>query len=82
MSQCWIYKGNQREETYLYVAREGDFEAVPQALMQALGALELVMSLELAPERRLARADVERVMADLASKGYFLQMPPVGPTEC
>ena len=75
-TSCWIYKGTKRDEMYLYVDREDDFAKVPAALLTAMGELELVMSLELHPGRKLARADVGQVMTDLASRGYFLQLPP------
>ena len=74
---CWIYKGAKRDEMYLYVDREDDFERVPPALLSALGDLELVMSLELDPNRKLARADVQRVIEELSQQGFYLQMPPV-----
>ena len=73
---CWIYKGDKRDEMYLYVAGDGDFSKVPGSLLTAMGQLEFVMSLRLHAERKLARADVNQVMADLATKGFYLQMPP------
>lgn len=74
--RCVIYKGRKKADTYLYVEAEGDLASVPQALLDLLGALEPVMSLELTPERTLARADVEEVRARLREQGYYLQMPP------
>jgi hypothetical protein len=74
--RCWIYKGERRDETYLYVAAPGDLDAVPAALRAGFGELELVMELELSETRRLARADVIKVMQELADKGYYLQLPP------
>tara|TARA_Y100001934_G_C12016027_1_gene614515 strand:- start:431 stop:685 length:255 start_codon:yes stop_codon:yes gene_type:complete len=76
MKQCWIYKGSKKEQTYLYVDRENDFEHVPDALLNALGELVLVMNLQLHPQRTLARADVGQVLVELEEKGFFLQMPP------
>ncbi len=76
MKQCWIYKGSKKEQTYLYVDRENDFEHVPDALLNALGELVLVMNLPLHPQRTLARADVGQVLVELEEKGFFLQMPP------
>ncbi|MDX1434435.1 MAG: YcgL domain-containing protein [Gammaproteobacteria bacterium] len=75
--KVWIYKGSQRAETYLYVPGEGDFERVPDPLLQAMGRLELVMDLELHAERPLARARVEEVMKRVAEDGFYLQMPPL-----
>ena len=73
---CWIYKGDRLDGAYLYVAAEGDFTAVPAELMARLGALRLVMHLELTPGCRLAREDPQRVMDHLRSHGYHLQLPP------
>jgi uncharacterized protein YcgL (UPF0745 family) len=75
----WIYKGSRRAETYLYVPEESDFERVPAELLEAMGALELVMELELHEERQLARVNAIDVMKSVSKVGYFLQMPPVEP---
>ena len=76
MTNCWIYKGTKREQTYLYVAAEEAFDSVPDALLNAMGELTLVISLELDEQRKLVGADVSQVMHDLSSRGYFLQLPP------
>ncbi len=73
---CWIYKSSKKDEMYLYLAREDDFEAVPELLMARFGKPSLVMELELDEQRQLARADVTRVMSQLSVEGYYLQMPP------
>ena len=77
MTDCWIYKGTKKDQTYLYVAQENAFDAVPDALLSAMGELALVLSLELHEQRTLARADVRQVRKELQSKGYYLQLPPV-----
>ena len=74
--EACIYKGSRRDDTYLFVRAAERLERVPQALLQTMGRLELVMELELHPGRRLAREDVRDVMRSLADKGYHLQMPP------
>lgn len=73
---CWIYASPRKDEMYLYLAREDDFEDVPAELLERFGPPRLVMTLTLDPGRRLARADVEEVMAALREQGYYLQMPP------
>lgn len=73
---CWIYKSGKKDEMYLYLAREDDFEMVPESLMAGFGQPSLVMQLDLHKERKLARADTLRVMQQLEEEGYFLQMPP------
>ncbi len=74
--QCFIYKSLKKDELYLYVKQNDDFSDVPQTLLDSLGRLKFVMSLDLTPERTLARADVNQVMQSLTEKGFFIQMPP------
>ena len=73
---CWIYKSLRREGMYLYIAGEENFGPVPADLLALFGAPELVMTLELTGERRLAQADTGEVLRQLAGQGYYLQMPP------
>ena len=75
--ECWIYKSTRRDQTYLYLPAEDDLSRVPAALLEAMGRLELVMTLTLSPERTLARADPRDVMTQLVNRGFYLQMPPV-----
>lgn len=73
---CWIYRSQRQQEMYLYLAREDDFEELPEALLRHFGRPQLVMQLPLDPARRLAREDVSQVMANLQAQGYHLQLPP------
>ena len=73
---CWIYRSERKDETYLYLAEEDGTDKVPAALLTALEPLTFVMELDLHAGRKLARADVVRVMADLNERGFYLQMPP------
>lgn len=73
---CAIYKSTRKQDTYLYLAAKDDFSRVPEPLLKMLGAPIHVMNLELTPERRLAREDVNEVMRCLSERGWFLQMPP------
>ena len=73
----WIYRGSRRAETYLYLAAPDDFARVPEALLRALGRLELVMELELDAGRKLARAEAGKVLEAVDRRGFYLQLPPV-----
>jgi hypothetical protein len=73
---CAVYKGNKKPDTYLYLDREDDFSRVPEALLALLGSLELVLTFDLVPDRRLPMADAAEVVSSLASRGYYLQFPP------
>ena len=74
--QCFIYKGNRKQDTYLYITRDGDFSDVPQSLQDLLGELESVMEITLDENRKLANADAKTVIKHLDEQGFYLQMPP------
>ena len=61
---------------YLFLARDRGFEAVPQALMNSFGEPQLVTTIVLTESRKLARADIDQVLAELDDRGFYLQMPP------
>ena len=73
---CQVYKSPRREEMYLYVDKARGLEDVPEALLRQFGEPEPVMTLLLAPARRLARADPVEVLAQIEKQGYYLQLPP------
>jgi len=71
---CWVYKSPRRDEMYLYLAREADFDSVPPALLERFGQPMPVMELMLYPARRLAREDPLQVIANLRTRGFHLQL--------
>jgi len=73
---CWVYRSPRKPEMYLYLAEEDAFDRVPDALLARFGEPILVIELELSAQRRLAREDVNQVMANLRQLGYHLQLPP------
>jgi len=74
--QCFIYKSQKKDQLYLYLNKRDDFSAIPADLLKNLGQLSFVMELQLSPERKLAREDVNKVMSSIASRGFFIQLPP------
>jgi len=74
--QCVIYKGNRKQDSYLYVTCKDDFSKVPDGLLDMLGALEHIMELDLSSRDKLAYADIDEVKRMLEEQGFFLQMPP------
>lgn len=77
---CRIYKSPRREEMYLFVDMSRGLADVPESLLARFGEPVEVMTLLLSPGRRLARADAEEVLRNIAERGFYLQMPP-GPEE-
>ena len=73
---CTIYRSAKQEGMYLYVDKSEDLSRVPESLLQRFGKPQHAMTLVLHPERKLARADINKVLAALEEQGFYLQMPP------
>ena len=76
---CYVYKGSNKEDHYLYLPQE--FSAndlppnLPSSLLTLLGELSLVVEFELSNDRKLPQADPKQVRSDIAKHGFYLQMP-------
>ncbi len=73
---CSIYKSPRKNGMYLYVDKREALARVPEALLAAFGTPQLAFEMVLTPERKLAREDIAKVLANLESQGFHLQMPP------
>ncbi|MGD9660433.1 MAG: YcgL domain-containing protein [Porticoccaceae bacterium] len=73
---CEIYKSLREEEMYLFVDKKDQLSKVPAALLNHFGKTQLVTTLALTPERKLARANAASVIESIIEQGYYLQMPP------
>ena len=71
-----VFKSLKKLDTYLYVDKLQNFEELPSALRDSFGQYELVLEMVLSAERKLARADANQVLSDIALKGFYLQLPP------
>ncbi len=75
---CYVYKGDKKDDHYLYLNQEfGSLEEghLPSAILGLLGELSLVLEFELELDRKLPQAEAEQVMHDIKSQGFYLQMP-------
>ena len=75
---CVVYRCSKQDEMYLYLRDDVAPETLPEALQQRAGRLTRVLSLRLDAARKLARVDIEKVIAQLTERGWFLQLPPDG----
>jgi uncharacterized protein YcgL (UPF0745 family) len=73
---CAVYKSRKRDEMYLYVAKTDGLKKVPEALLEIFGPPVHVMDMPLKEGRNLAQISGEKLREELASKGFYLQMPP------
>jgi uncharacterized protein YcgL (UPF0745 family) len=73
---CQVYASARKPETYLYVEKSRGLVDVPAPLLAQFGEPRECMILVLTQGKKLARADVAEVMAEISDNGYYLQMPP------
>lgn len=71
-----VYRSSKNAETYLYVVKKTGLQALPEALKELFGKPIHVLDMLLTPEKKLARTTGEKVLTELADKGFYLQMPP------
>jgi len=81
MESCRVYRSDKKEETYLYLSDDMDFDDLPAELRERFGEPAFVLRLELSAGRKLARVDVASVLESLAEQGFYLQLPPKLPVE-
>lgn len=74
--QAFVYKSRRRADTYVFLAARDDFARLPEPVRTSLGELSFVLEVALSPDRRLAQSDPAVVRANLAARGFHLQMPP------
>ena len=73
---CTVFRCAREKDMYVWVDRQEGTARLPAELLAATGALSEVLSLRLVPERKLARANAAEVLAAIAERGYYLQLPP------
>lgn len=76
MKVCSIYKSPRRDEMYLYIEKLKGLKELPEALLEVFGKPIHVMDMLVKPDSKLSRVEAEKVLEEIASKGFFLQMPP------
>ena len=74
--QCFVYKSLRKADTYVFLREMDGFAVLPPPLVEHLGELAFVIEIELSPQRKLAREDVDVVMTNLVGQGFHLQLPP------
>ncbi|KQQ68157.1 hypothetical protein ASF84_03210 [Pseudomonas sp. Leaf127] len=73
---CSIYRSPKKNQMYLYVLKSDVLTRVPEALLTLFGKPQHAFDLVLSPERTLAREDITKVLENLETQGYHLQLPP------
>ena len=70
----YIYRCSRKPDMYIYLAEEDDFSNVPKEIFNSLGIISFAMELEINSDKKLAREDPEKVMANLKENSFHLQL--------
>jgi uncharacterized protein len=70
------YRHAKKEATYLYLSQKLGWEKLPETLQQQFPNSNHVIDFDMHPDRKLVRADSQKVYKALMSDGYYLQLPP------
>ncbi|MDG9881619.1 hypothetical protein CSV86_017800 [Pseudomonas putida CSV86] len=73
---CSIYRSPRKPGMYLYLLKADGLNRVPDALLPLFGTPQHAFDVVLTPERTLASEDIAKVLENLDSQGFHLQMPP------
>ena len=71
-----VFKSAKKNDFYLYLKADSEFESLPMELRHSFGTPIFVMDLTIDEQRSLARADPLKVLSALEENGFYLQLPP------
>lgn len=74
-SNCFIYRCGAKQDMYIYLAEESNFDCIDEKLKKYLGELTFALSLNINKDTRLVKEDPIKVMANLKSQKFHLQLP-------
>jgi len=73
--ECAVYKSIKKDETYVFIPTTKPLSDLPEELLKVLGQAEMIMTLKLTPEKKMARGTADQVMKSIKEQGFHLQMP-------
>ena len=73
--RVFVYKSQRKPDTYLYLAKQESFDAVPEPVQAPLRPWQFVLEFELTEQRRLPRIDAAVLINNLSSLGCYLLFP-------
>jgi len=73
--ECAVYKSSKKDETYVFIPTGTPLSDLPDELIKVLGQAEMVMTLNLTPEKQMARGTAAEVIESINKQGFHLQLP-------
>ena len=74
-TSCYVYRCSAKQDMYIYLAKENDFESIDENLKKKLGELKFAMALDLDDSTKLAKENPATILSNLESQGFHLQLP-------
>ncbi len=73
---CVVLRSPKKADTYLYLPKDADFEALPDVLQALFTPQQVAMNLLVKPEKKYARLTGAELLEHFNDPGYFMQLPP------
>ena len=73
--RCYVYRSVKKADTYIYLLEKDSTSSIPAGLKKLLGNVEYVLELDLEKTQNLANADIDQVISNLNTHGYYVQLP-------
>lgn len=73
--ECAVYKSLKKDDTYVFIPTTTPLSELPEELIKILGQAEMIMTLNLTPEKRMAHGTAAEIMKSIDTQGFHLQMP-------
>ncbi len=73
--ECTVYKSLKKDETYVFLPTTTPLSDLPDELMKVLGQAEMVMTLKLSPDKKMARGTAAEIIKSINEQGFYLQLP-------
>lgn len=70
-----VFRSAKKDDTYIYVRRGQEWDALPEPLRAVFGTPVHAMDLIMTPDRKLARTTGKVVLEALDKQDFYLQMP-------
>jgi uncharacterized protein len=74
-TSCYIYRCSAKLDMYIYLSKENDFDCIDDSIKKKLGTLDYAMVLEIKDDTKLAKEDPKKIIENLKSQGFHLQLP-------
>ena len=73
--ECAVYKSQKKDETYIFIPVSTPLSELPEKLLKLLGEAEMLMTLILTPDKKMARGTAKEIIESIKEQGFYLQMP-------